>query len=484
MKKLTLIFATIFLSLMPLNGYAQDDDIFDYLFGGAFKVDKEKEEKAKRLGYYYSYENDEYSKQGHRYRSVKKVNAFIKKDGKVLGDYTDCELEVISGKTLKEETLRISFYTYSDGYPEGKDFDKYAKGIIKSYSTGSGLGEKSGLVLTMDMGGFVDGRAKVEETFTFSSASVNSDYQRFFIDIPLANVNMSGSVKQRIAKIRKVLSTKSLFQVSIDGWLYRLKDFNSQGFFKPVLTDLEKKRPVKESGGSYSYSKETASKKTAKITHSGTQNYIPTADATYMSKIKESIKKYAQCRTGAITKSGPGVEIWGTNGYSTNEYCNKDLVEILRDCNKHKYTINDVAITESGGYLVIFEDNRSAYFGVGSEEMADWLIKYRNDKKKITSVAFTDEGRWAIVTENSYIADEYTLDVMDEARAKYGYINSVSLSGNAVVVCCDGGIYYKNAPKKLIERLNIINFLPKVIKFTDNGLLLITDGDKQYDYFL
>lgn len=478
MKKLTLIFATIFISLIPFNGFAQ--------FEGLFGVNKEEVEKAEKLGYYYSYRNDEYSKQGHCYSSAKKVNAFIKKDGKVMGDYTDCELEVISGMSLKDETLKIAFPTYSKGYPEGKDFDKYAKVIMESYSLGLGigLGEKTGLTLTMDMGGFVNGRVAIEESFTFSNASVVSSTDRVTIEIPLANVNMSGSVKQRIAKIRKVLSTKSLFQVSMDGWLYRLKDFNSQGFFKPVLTDLEKKRPVKESGGSYSYNKGTASKKTAKINHSGTQNYIPTADATYMSKIKESIKKYAQCRTGAITKSGPGVEIWGTNGYSTNEYCNKDLVEILRDCNKHKYTINDVAITESGGYLVVFEDNRTAYFGIGSEAMVNWLIKYRNDKKKITSVAFTDEGRWAIVTETSYIADEYTLDVMDEARAKYGYINSVSLSGNSVVVCCDGGVYYKNAPKKLIERLNIVNFLPKVIKFTDNGLLLITDGDKQFDYFL
>ena len=197
---------------MPLNGYAQDDSIFDYLFGGAFKVDKEEEDKAKRLGYYYSYENDEYSKQGHRYRSAKKFKTFINKDGKVFGDYPVCELEVISGKTLNDETLRISFYTYSDGYPEGKDFDNYAKGIIKSYGTGSGLGEKSGLTLTMDMGGYVDGRAKIEETFTFPNSSVTSEPQRVFIDIPFANVNVSGGVKRRIAKIRKSLSTKPLFK--------------------------------------------------------------------------------------------------------------------------------------------------------------------------------------------------------------------------------------------------------------------------------
>ena len=170
--------------------------------------------------------------------------------------------------------------------------------------------------------------------------------------------------------------------MSMDGWLYRLKDETLQNFFKPVFDDLEKKRPVKESGDSYSYSKGVASKKTSKITHSGTQNYIPTTGASYMSKINESIKKYGECRTGAITKGGPGVEIWGTNGYSTNEYCHKDFVETLSACNKHKYTINDVALTESGGYLVVFEDNLTAYFGISSGEMADWLIKYRNDKKE------------------------------------------------------------------------------------------------------
>ena len=45
------------------------------------------------------------------------------------------------------------------------------------------------------------------------------------------------------------------------------------------------------------------------------------------------------------------------------------------------------------------------------------------------------------------------------------------------------GVYYKNIPSNLAEALKKLTFKPKVIKFTDNGLYLITDGESQNYYF-
>ena len=181
---------------------------------------------------------------------------------------------------------------------------------------------------------------------------------------------------------------------------------------------MDKKGGVKNYDENYASKSDSVSVSVV-FPHCGSQNYIPTEEDSYLSYIRENIKKYDKCRTGAITKSGSGVAIWDGNGYSCYE-CHKDLGEALEDCNNNGYTINDVAISESGYFILVYENNGYSYNGI-PDEMATWIKKYNKDSKHITSVAFTDEGRWAIVTENNYISDDYTGKVMDEAKAKYGY---------------------------------------------------------------
>lgn len=55
---------------------------------------------------------------------------------------------------------------------------------------------------------------------------------------------------------------------------------------------------------------------------------------------------------------------------------------------------------------------------------------------------------------------------------------------NALVACYQNGVYYYNVNPKVEQSLSSINFKPKYVKFTDKGLLLITDGVSQYTYFL
>ena len=52
-----------------------------------------------------------------------------------------------------------------------------------------------------------------------------------------------------------------------------------------------------------------------------------------------------------------------------------------------------------------------------------------------------------------------------------------------MIACCKNGVYNKNIPYNLAEALKKLTFKPKVIKFTDNGLYLITDGESQNYYF-
>ena len=66
----------------------------------------------------------------------------------------------------------------------------------------------------------------------------------------------------------------------------------------------------------------------------------------------------------------------------------------------------------------------------------------------------------------------------------FGKLCSVTLTENALVACYQNGVYYYNVNPKVEQSLSSINFKPKYVKFTDKGLLLITDGVSQYTYFL
>ena len=44
--------------------------------------------------------------------------------------------------------------------------------------------------------------------------------------------------------------------------------------------------------------------------------------------------------------------------------------------------------------------------------------------------------------------------------------------------------YYKDIPTKVEEGIKKQEFRPKVVKFTDSGTYLITDGDKRRGYYM
>ena len=235
-------------------------------------------------------------------------------------------------------------------------------------------------------------------------------------------------------QVRRMFRTNDLDKITIDGMSYSLFLENTSLFYDNAFSDMVKKIGSRDYGEN-SYNKSESISTSDSFSHSGTTNYYATIDASYMSYIRENIDKHGECRTGAITKSGPGVVVWGTNGYATNEYCRSGLKDALKEINSNGHMINDIAISESGNYVVIYGNNGYSYNGI-PDEMATWVKKYNTDSRNITSVAFTDGNRWAIVTDKSFVSDSQTMAVLKEAQAKYGFINSVSLSGNSVVVCC------------------------------------------------
>jgi hypothetical protein len=73
--------------------------------------------------------------------------------------------------------------------------------------------------------------------------------------------------------------------------------------------------------------------------------------------------------------------------------------------------------------------------------------------------------------------------VLATAEELYEEVYYAYITNYGMIACCKNGVYYKNIPSNLAEALKKLTFKPKVIKFTDNGLYLITDGESQNYYF-
>ena len=71
---------------------------------------------------------------------------------------------------------------------------------------------------------------------------------------------------------------------------------------------------------------------------------------------------------------------------------------------------------------------------------------------------------------------------MIAAKDKYGYIYSACTTEEGVIFCCERGVYYSNIPTILENKLKSLSWKPKIIKFTDYGTFIVTDGENTYTY--
>lgn len=92
------------------------------------------------------------------------------------------------------------------------------------------------------------------------------------------------------------------------------------------------------------------------------------------------------------------------------------------------------------------------------------------------------------VTEKYFRAKSSTDHaIITEAKEKFGSVQAVSITTKGIVVCCVNGVLFKGAPRNVAE--NILEFVkdgrrPKVVKFTDSGTFLITDGESKYSIYM
>lgn len=214
--------------------------------------------------------------------------------------------------------------------------------------------------------------------------------------------------------------------------------------------------------------------------HGTTREYTDVAKA--LPSITKSIKEWDECKTGAITETGAGVAIYSTNGYSYTGIPTQ-MADKIKELNKNNKIINDVALSGSTWWCVIYDKN--IYYGVIPDKLKEKLDLYYKDGEEIMSVSINSTGDFTLVTDKHITASNDTdYQNMLKAKEKFGHIYSACTTPKGLVVCCENGCFYSNIPTNVEQKIKEVSFIPKVVKFTDSGTMLITDGEKKNHFYM
>lgn len=178
--------------------------------------------------------------------------------------------------------------------------------------------------------------------------------------------------------------------------------------------------------------------------------------------------------------------MYGNSGYAYTGSTPSKLKKRIEEANSSNAEITDINITENGNYVIIL--GGSGYWTLGyPDAFLKKLEQYRTGDLRddnILSACFNDRGEWVVITDKHYSYSNETIkNFILKAEELYEEVYYAYITNYGMIACCKNGVYYKNIPSNLAEALKKLTFKPKVIKFTDNGLYLITDGESQNYYF-
>ena len=208
--------------------------------------------------------------------------------------------------------------------------------------------------------------------------------------------------------------------------------------------------------------------------------------AVWITYLQERLSEVKRAKTGALSSVGKGVVIYGTNGFFQN-YIPKDFNDTISAINKRRETIIDVAMSNNMKYYCVVYD-KNKYYANGPVAFKNKLNEYSNANEEFSSVSINDAGEFAIVTNKHYYCSKpSTRDFAKQIQKEHGYIYSINISNKGVAICTANGVYFENLPPEVYhtmeKALDLSNpFFIKVVKFTDQGTCLITDGKSRYTY--
>ena len=195
-------------------------------------------------------------------------------------------------------------------------------------------------------------------------------------------------------------------------------------------------------------------------------------NATAQTYLKGQLNEKDNLSTGVLTNRG-GCLIFGSNVYATNKVP-QAMIDALKYCSANKYKINDVALTESGYWCVVYAD----YYWKGNvpSDLRETLDESREEKDKIYSVSISEQGQAAMISEKyCWASSEYDRKCLKVAKEHLGTLTSISITDKATLIVGTEGILGLKIPINIVEALKNASTPIHVIRFTDSGTYIAID---------
>ncbi|MBL0129624.1 MAG: serine protease [Flavobacteriales bacterium] len=198
--------------------------------------------------------------------------------------------------------------------------------------------------------------------------------------------------------------------------------------------------------------------------------------------VRKAVDSWQNCYTMALTRTK------GIFAMSENAMAYKGISvavdSVLLKLAGDKRHVDDVILSESGAAVILYD-------GIGcttqrvDKELLDQLSEILSHKTPIWSVAFNDNGAWAIVTEEGiYSSSSEIQGFIVTQEPDYGKLLSVTMTNNAVIACYEGGFtYVGEVPKRLLDAITESDMYVRTIKLSEDGSYFFGDNFGHYRYF-
>ena len=198
--------------------------------------------------------------------------------------------------------------------------------------------------------------------------------------------------------------------------------------------------------------------------------------------VKSQIKKWGTCKNVAITKTNGDVALYGTCGYAASNIPT-GLSNKLKELNKANTLIDDVQLTESGKWCVLYGKNDATWTTNIPSTLADKINDFHNNNYVVRSISFNDYGDWVIVSDEYYATSSTELtNWLKNGSNSWGRLWAVCVTDDAVVAVYKNGFCYRgNVPEDLKEALRSTSFDVFRLKISGTSWFFAdTNGNYRY----
>lgn len=208
--------------------------------------------------------------------------------------------------------------------------------------------------------------------------------------------------------------------------------------------------------------------------------------ASKMHFVHQQLMKAGQCSTAAMNMSTGGIFIYSGNGYAYSSGFPTEFVTNIKAFNRPNCQIKDVVLTESNKWIVIYERNGYKTSAGLPRPLIDKLGAANLANEQIRNVSLNDNGDWLLITNKGVSSSEGAVaEFLARAKDAHGKVEAAFISSKgAMMAVCKNGVYCHRVPISVVEAMKTIDFVPKMIKFTDVGYYIITNGKNLVKYSL